>query len=502
MSADMILIIDFGANQSRSIARKLRGDNIYCEIVKPAAAAETMALKAPKGLLLAGDDEYKTVNAGWLADVRIPVLAMGACARWLCAALGGAVVGNSIVDRTESISFAQCRLFEGLIESDRYLDRVDVLELPDGFSPIASVPGNVSPAFGSDDKMIYGLQFYAETNDPDGLTILANFARGICGCEPWWTMETFARNALEDLRREVGDGTALLAISGGVDSSVCAALMHRAVGDRLRCLFVNTGLMRLGEVELVQNAFSQELGLELVTVDASQRFISRLEGVTDADEKRRAVADEMMRVISDEAAKMGHVDCLVQGTIYPDLLSECCSDSGHFSNSETLMNRIEFDRLLEPLRMLFKDEVRRLGDVLGLPAEFTRRQPFPEAGLAVRCMGQVTAERLDILRRADAIFREEVADAGLDRRIWQYFAMLTGVETSGLYDGKPERGYVVALRAVSSQDAISAYAYRLPYDLLERVVSRITTEVRGASRVVYDITGKPPAMIEWEGYNS
>jgi GMP synthase (glutamine-hydrolysing) len=498
MSADMILIIDFGANQARSIARKLRGDNIYCEIVKPENAAKMAAQKAPRGLLLAGDDEYDVADVGWLTDSQVPVLAMGACARWLCMALGGSVVGNCIVDRTESIGFSQCRLFDGLVESDRYLDRVDMLELPQGLSPIAFVSGNVSPAFGSDEKKIYGLQFYAETNDPDGLTILANFAREICECEPWWTMEAFAANALEEVRREVGDGTALLAISGGVDSSVCAALMHRAVGDRLRCIFVNTGLMRRGEVELVENAFSQELGLELVTVDASARFISRLEGITGADEKRAVVADEMMRVISDEAAKMGRIDCLVQGTIYPDLLYESSSDTSHSQSSKDFVSRIEFDRLLEPLRMLFKDEVRRLGDVLGLPAEFTRRQPFPEAGLAVRCMGQVTAERLDILSRADAIFREEVVDAGLDRRIWQYFVVLTGVETNGMRDGAPVREYVAALRAVSSQDAISAYAYRLPYDLLERVVARITTEVNGISRVVYDVTGKPPAMIEWE----
>lgn len=497
MSADMILIIDFGASQARSIARKLRGDNIYCEIVKPAAAAKAIAEKTPKGVLLAGDDECACVNRDWVSDIAVPVLAMGASARWLCCALGGKVIGPGLVERTEPIGFSQCRLFEGLYESDRYMDRVDRLELPAGFSPVAFIADDVSPAFGSDERRIYGLQFYAESNDPDGLTILSNFAKNICGCDPWWSMETFAEKAMANIRREVGGGTALMTISGGVDSTVCAALMHRAVGGRLRCIFVDTGLMRRGEVELVQNAFSRDLGLELMTVNASTRFIARLEGITDADEKRAVVADEMQKVIADEAAKMGRVDCLVQGTIYTDILYY--DSSGATENDRNAaVGHIEFDRLLEPLRVLFKDEVRRLGEVLGLPEEITRRQPFPEAGLAVRCVGNVTAERLDILGRADEIFRSEIAAAGLDRRIWQYFVVLTGVETNGIRNGVQVREYVVALRAVTSQDAVSANAYRLPYDLLERVVLRITSEVKGVSRVVYDVTGKPTAMIEWE----
>lgn len=493
MSADMILIVDYGATQARAVARKLRGDNIYCEIVTPDACAAAIAENDPKGIILAGDNVQDAPIDLSIRDLSIPVLAMGACSGSLCYALGGAITGSEEVCRSEYVGFSQCALFDGIMESERYLGKVLNLELPAGFSFIADTSDIPSPAFGSDEKKIYGLQFYAETNDLDGLTMLANFTRNICGCEPWWTMEAFSSNAIEKIRSEVGDGTALMAISGGVDSTVCAALMHRAVGDRIKCLIVNTGLMRLGEVELVQQAFRDNLGLELIVVDAAKRFTTRLEGITNANEKRSVVADEMMHVITDEAAKMGRVDFLVQGTIYTDVL-----DSSPGSGNDSHIFNIEFDRLMEPLQKLFKDEVRRLGEVLGLPSEVTRRQPFPAAGMAVRCVGPVNAERLDILARADAIFREEIKAAGLDRRIWQYFAVLTGVETNGISDGMHVRGYVVALRAVSSQDAGSANAVRLPYDLLERVVSRITIEVKGVSRVVYDITGKPPAMIEWE----
>ncbi|MGI6239230.1 MAG: glutamine-hydrolyzing GMP synthase [Christensenellales bacterium] len=498
MPGDMILVVDFGGTQVQSTARKLRGDRIYCEIVKPEAAPQMLADARVKGVLLVGEPAEETPIDKAIYDAGRPILAMGACARMLCVSMGGTSIAAQIEARTAMITFAESPLFEELVESDRYFERVDMLELPEGFEPIAFSAGGVVPAFADESRNIYGLQFYAETNDPDGLRILSNFARTVCGCDPWWTMEAFAQLFVERMQAEFPDGTALLAISGGVDSSVCAALMHRAIGDRLRCVYVNTGLMRLGETELVKQVFLDELGLDFIVADAADGFLARLGGIIDADQKREVVADEMMRVIAAEAKRRGQMDCLVQGTIYPDILSAGSADSGAWRDRRTLMDHIEFRRMIEPLRMLFKDEVRALGEVLGLPKEIISRQPFPEAGLAVRCMGEVTREKLDILGRADAIFREEIADAGLDRRIWQYFAVLTDIRTHGMREAQASLEYAIALRAVSSQDAISAFAYRLPYDLLERVVARITSEIRGVNRVLYDVTGKPPAMIEWE----
>ncbi|NLF28907.1 MAG: glutamine-hydrolyzing GMP synthase [Clostridiales bacterium] len=488
MTGDTVLILDLGGDQAQLTARKLRGERFFCEILPSETSADEIARRAPKGLVLAGGADGPAARQ---ADpcammLGVPVLAMGCGARQMAVSLGGQLLGTQIERRTAQIAFSDSPLFDGLGESERYFDRVDSVELPEGFSPVAYAAGGVVPAFASEEKKLYALQFYAESNDPDGLQILANFAGNICGCEPWWSMEAFAEQAVRDIQNTVGEESALIAISGGVDSSVCAALLYRAIGDRLKCLYINTGLMRKGETALVTATFRDALNMELVSVDAGERILKRLEGATDPILKRRVVEEEVMRVFQDEARSIGRIDWLCQGTIYPDVLTgAACRACG-------------FEKLIEPIRLLFKDEVRQLGEVLGVPKDLIARQPFPGPGLAVRIVGEVTRAKLEMLSEADAIFREEIVDAGLDRRIWQYFAILTDIRTLAMRCGKACEEYAVALRAVSSQDALTFNPYRLPYDVLERVTSRITQEVMGVNRVLYDVTGRPTSSIEWE----
>ncbi len=502
MFGDKILILDFGGTQARSVARKVRSERVFCEVLPYGAPIDAIRQANAKGVILAGGSEQG--DEALRCDVRVfelglPLLALGYSARLMVSEMGGRTLGVLAENRAEEISFGSSSLFEGLGDSDRYFERVDAVELPECFEELAVSPGGLVPAFGCDEKRMYGLQFYPESNDPDGFTILANFAVNICGCAPVWSVESFVEYELSKIRETVGDGRALIAISGGVDSAVCAALMHRAVGENLTCLYVNTGLMRKGETELVESVFRDQLGMELLCVDATERFLARLKGVTDPQEKRRLIGDELLQVFGDESRKLGSFDFLVQGTIYPDVISSY-SHEGIYSldPKEVSVGDVVFERVVEPLRLLFKDEVRQVGEILGMPRELINRQPFPGPGLAIRCLGEVTQSKLEILREADAIFREEIADAGLDRRIWQYFAVLTDVRSAGVRGGERRYEHAIALRAVSSQDAVSAYAYRMPYDLLERVVQRITTEVPDVNRVVYDMTGKPTALIEWE----
>lgn len=490
MENDFILILDFGGPQAQSTARKLRGQNYYCEIHHCSIDIETIRRKAPNGLLLAGGPGDQPFDEEIL-HLGIPVLAMGFCARTMATSFGAVCEGALLTNRASQITFLPCPLFDGLGESDRYFDRIDALKLPEGFKPVATTIEGLIPAFANVEEKLYGLQFYAESNDPDGGRILANFADAICGCTPYWSPEFFIEREVEYLREKIGDGRAIMAISGGVDSTVCAMIMRRAIGDRIKCVFVDTGLMRKGEVETVAHTFRDQLGLELVIADASERVLKALSGVTDPQEKRRIIHEEFIRTMQEEAFAYAGAEFLVEGTIYSDLLGGTPAESGY-------AQRLESMKRIEPIRMLFKEEVRYVGEALGVPRELLAQQPFPGPGLAIRCIGEVTAEKLFLLREADAIFRSEIVEAGLDRRLSRYFAVLTDVQTAGMRDGRPCVERVCALRAVNITDTSGVIVAKLPYDLIERAVLRITAQVPGISRVVYDVTGNPSAPAEWE----
>lgn len=486
MANDFILVLDFGGQQAQSMARKLRGQNYYCEVHPGDISPETVSRKAPRGLLLAGGSDGRPLNAE-LLRLGLPVLAMGACARAMAAALGAVSEGSLLTGRASQINFLPCPLFDGLGASDRFFDRVDALRLPEGFEPIATTPDGVVPAFANLPANLYGLQFYPESNDPDGAQILANFAGRICGCSAYWSSEFYIDREIEYLRERIGNGRAIMAISGGVDSTVCAVLMHRAIGERLKCVFVDTGLLRKGEAETVAHVFREHLGLNPSVIDARERVLAALRGLTDAQEKRRAVERVFSQVMRAEASAEPGAEFLVSGTNYADLLS----GDGERIHDDGGLKRIE------PIRMLFKDEVRAIGDALGVPKDLLNRQPFPGPGLAVRCVGEVTEEKLALLRDADAIFRSEIVEAGLDRKLTHYFVILTDIQTLGRRDGRTVSGYACALRAVNAPDAANVSIAKLPYDLIERVVQRITSQIPGINHVLYDVTGKPVAMAEW-----
>lgn len=500
---DKLLILDMGGTQSQSIARRLRGESVYCEIAAGDISAEKVREKEPKGLVLVGGMRDASAAdapdcAQEIYEMGLPMLCLGYGARIAAKHFGAQLHGAVLEERPAHIEFGEDPIFAGLSECDRFIDRADAWTLPEDFVSIAAGDG-FDAAFACPQRQMWGMQFYPESNDPDGLQILANFA-DICGCAREWTIEQFISDQIDAICAQVGDGHALIAISGGIDSAVCAALMHKAIGERMHCVHVDTGLMRKDEAAMIARVFS-EMGVDLRFVSAQERFLNVLRGVTDPEEKRRLIGREFVRVFEEEAEKIGEVEHLAQGTIYPDVLSSGGDGRAVFKsrhNVAGMPEKMRFKSVVEPLRALFKDEVRRLGSALGLPEEMVRRQPFPGPGLAVRCIGEVTREKLEILREADAIFREEIAKAGLDKRIWQYFAVLTDMQSVGVRDGVRTYDHTVALRAINFIDAANVTAVRLPYDLLETCVSRITSEVPGVNRVVYDITGKPPATVEWE----
>jgi len=512
LSQEKILVLDFGSQYAQLIARRVRELKVYAEIVAHDVTPDEVLSAGAKGLVLSGGpasvlDEGAPLPDRGIFDLGVPVLGICYGMQVMSRLLGGKVEpGERREYGPATIAVIEKSiLFEGLpTELDVWMshgDRVSVV--PEGFALTAKSANGLEAAMADPARKLHGLQFHPEVvHTPRGRDILSNFLFGVCGCRGDWTMDSFVDVATADILKSVGAGRVLCGISGGVDSAVAAALCHRAVGDRLDCVFVDNGLLRSGEVEEVSEALSA-LGLRLHVVDARDGFISALDGLVDPEEKRRAVGAVFIDVFERESKKLGRHEFLAQGTLYPDVIE---STSPHKGPSATIKShhnvgglpeKLGFE-LVEPLRYLFKDEVRRLGRALGLPEKIVNRQPFPGPGLAVRILGDVTRERLALLRRADAVVREEIGGAELPFEVWQYFCVLLPVQTVGVMGDERTYENVVAVKAVTSEDGMTADWAKLPHDLLARTSSRIVNEVKGVNRVVYDVTSKPPGTIEWE----
>ena len=510
---EAIVVIDFGSQYSMLIARRVRECQVYCELLPYDTPWEKIAPLNPKGFIFSGGpgSVYEPGAPLALADIyesQLPILGICYGMQVLTKQLGGQVTpgikheyGHTILH----LSDVDSPLFTDLPSSSpvwmSHADRIE--EMPPGFTALASTENSPFAIIGNGEG-IFGLQFHPEVaHTPGGKTILRNFVYQVCGCQGNWTIGNFINDNLSRIKNQVGSGKVISALSGGVDSAVVATLIHRAIGDQLTCIFVNNGLLRREEVERTFNVFRLNLGMNIIYVDASQRFLNRLKGVTDPEVKRKVIGEEFIKVFEEEANKIGKVDFLAQGTLYPDVIESAASGSRASAKIKTHHNVGGLPakmtlHLLEPLRHLFKDEVRQVGLALGLPEEMVWRQPFPGPGLAIRIIGEVTKEKLEILRGADWIVMNEIKKAKLYRQLWQSFAILTDVKSVGVMGDYRTYGYLIAIRAVTSEDAMTADWARLPYDLLARISNRIVNEVPGVNRVVYDITSKPPSTIEWE----
>ena len=515
MNSELVLVLDFGGQYNQLIARRVRECNVYAEVIPYTTSLEDIKAKNPKGIILTGGpnscyEEGAPTYSKELFEMGIPVLGLCYGAQLMMHVLGGKVEKADVseygktevlIDKTES------KLFKDVSEKTIcWMSHTDYIsKIASGFEISAHTADCPVAVAENEDKSLYAIQFHPEVlHTVEGTKMLSNFVLGICGCAGDWKMDAFVENTIKEIREKVGDGKVLLALSGGVDSSVAAGLLSRAIGKQLTCVFVDHGLMRKAEGDEVENVFGPkgQFDLNFIRINAQQRYYDKLAGVTEPEEKRKIIGEEFIRIFEEEAKKIGAVDFLAQGTIYPDVVEsglggESAVIKSHH-NVGGLPDYVDFKEIIEPLRDLFKDEVRKAGLELGIPETLVFRQPFPGPGLGIRIIGEVTAEKVKIVQEADAIYREEIAKAGLDREINQYFAALTNMRSVGVMGDFRTYDYAVALRAVKTIDFMTAESAEIPYEVLNRVMNRVINEVKGVNRVFYDLTSKPPGTIEFE----